>query len=215
MATLTAIFGQDLWSPKTRALLLWDHCPANEELPKLRALSDILRGYWNHDNANVRNIRIYGVNWVANIDTKQLLATALKGKDLEVCPGASFSTDTPEGQALLASPIGRTIAYFLMQHKAELGIKIVIKVTVVKGEDEPGDDLDLTDDDDDDDEDSLKEPVLAHKFFHIENAPPPTEDKEMVDARDAAPPSQVKKREEIVARSGDDKNVLRVHIFSF
>lgn len=128
-----------------------------------------------------KKIRIYGASWMVNMDTKQLLVTALNDKKMEVWPGVSFTTDTPEGKALLASPIGRTIAFFLMQHKAELDFKIVSKVTVVEGK--------------------VTIKPVTHMFFNIEDVPPPTADPPppntdivLVYALDAALPPLLKRR---------------------
>jgi hypothetical protein len=54
------------------------------------------------------------------------------------------------------SPNGATFAYFLMQHKAQLGDKTITRITVLRPE---------TDDDNDF--------VDASLLFHVENSPPP------------------------------------------
>lgn len=63
-----------------------------------------------------------------------------------------FDTKSDEGHALLGSPNGAAFAYFLMQHKAELGQKTITKVTVFRAE--TADDLAFVD------------PNLV---FHVEN----------------------------------------------
>ncbi|KAF1851022.1 uncharacterized protein K460DRAFT_271378 [Cucurbitaria berberidis CBS 394.84] len=151
-----AIFGQVLASPAHEAADHWKRKPERSELPELRSLSDVLWGFWNRENPNIKNIRYYGVNMVMNEDTNKLIARALrnKKKKLSPWPGIAFSTDTDEGKAILGSPVGATIAYFLTQHKAQLGFKVVTKVTIVCDEGEgPNPD--------------------PHLFFHIEDSLPP------------------------------------------
>ena len=47
---------------------------------------------------------------------------------------------TEEGQAILGTPNGSGVAYFLIDHKPELGVRVPTKVTVFKtiGRDENG-----------------------------------------------------------------------------
>ncbi|KAF2018539.1 hypothetical protein BU24DRAFT_418064, partial [Aaosphaeria arxii CBS 175.79] len=66
------------------------------------------------------------ITWaVDNKATNAALARALKtrnGKDyLEDYPGECFLTSEEVGKALLGTPNGIGIGYFLVQHKAELG----------------------------------------------------------------------------------------------
>ncbi|KAJ4369598.1 hypothetical protein N0V83_005360 [Neocucurbitaria cava] len=131
-----ALYTFYLESPKSSASSLWynsrkDASP--DDLPSLRALSDVLWGFWNRENENVKNIRYFFVLGVTNEVTNQLIATCLQnagGKELSDWPGTSFGTGTEEGHALLGSPNGATFAYFLLQHKAQLGYKSISKVTV-------------------------------------------------------------------------------------
>jgi hypothetical protein len=74
-------------------------------LPRLRALSDILWGFWIRDNPNVKNIRYFFMLGISNDQTQQLIASCLKNakKELSAWPGVSFNTDTDEGHALLGT----------------------------------------------------------------------------------------------------------------
>ena len=60
-------------------------------------------GFWNRDNANVRNIRYFFMIGISNDLTNQLIASCLRNerKQLSEWPGAEFSTTTEEGHALL------------------------------------------------------------------------------------------------------------------
>ncbi|KAF2131792.1 hypothetical protein P153DRAFT_285911 [Dothidotthia symphoricarpi CBS 119687] len=156
-----AIFGRTLNSP-THAVLddktSWGRAASPGELPELRHASDIFWGYWYRDNPNYRNLRYYGANTVINEHTVLLAARALHnaGETLSGWPGATFATDTDEGKALIASPIGNTIVNLLVRRKAELGIKYITKVTIVSTDNPkkkgPG---------------SLKD--VLHVIFHIED----------------------------------------------
>ncbi|KAF1844423.1 uncharacterized protein K460DRAFT_250326, partial [Cucurbitaria berberidis CBS 394.84] len=163
-----AIFAFFLESPQSAARTLWyaGRKDANpDDLPRLRALSDILWAFWTRENsANVMQIRYFFVLGITNDQTNQLIASCLEraGKALVEWPGVSFDTATEEGHALLGSPNGAAFAYFLMQHKVQLGYKSIGKVTVFKPETD--DDLAFVD------------PSLV---FHVEDAPLPSQDGDM------------------------------------
>jgi hypothetical protein len=74
-------------------------------LPRFRALSDILWGFWVRDNPNVKNIRYFFMLGISNDQTQQLIASCLKNakKELSAWPGVSFNTGTDEGHALLGT----------------------------------------------------------------------------------------------------------------
>ncbi|CAO2649457.1 Nn.00g068420.m01.CDS01 [Neocucurbitaria sp. VM-36] len=188
-----AIFGQVLISPAHHAADLWERQPDRSELPELRSLADVLWGFWNRDNPNLRNIRYYVVNMVANEEACELIARALKNKEKEKItpwPGITFGTDTDEGKAILGSPVGATIAYFLMQHKAQLGSKVVTRVTILR------------------DEGKAPNPD-PHLFFHIEDSPPPE------DANSNAI-REVNREQNLVewsavSNGANNKSIFRVH----
>ncbi|KAF1923546.1 uncharacterized protein M421DRAFT_425767 [Didymella exigua CBS 183.55] len=134
-----AIYGYFLDSPVYAASTLWhnNRKPADPaKLPKLRAFSDVLWGYWNRDNPDVKNIKYFLMMGISNDQTNAIIATCLHNKKeaLKEWPGVEFDTASDEGHVLLGSPNGAAFAYFLMQHKAELGNKIIGKVTVFRAE---------------------------------------------------------------------------------
>ena len=100
-----AIFQQYVSSPKTTAENIWNQVPSLNDLPKLRALSDVMWGLWNRENSNIKNIRYFWVQGVGNSKTKASIARALKnrGKTLEKWPGTEFSMEEDEGLALLGT----------------------------------------------------------------------------------------------------------------
>lgn len=101
----TAIMAQELESPAYAAADLWKTKPQTNQLPKLRFLTDVLWGYWNRDNSNIRNINWYIVQQVENVDAVKLIARALrnKKKTLAPWPGTTFSMDSDEGHAILGT----------------------------------------------------------------------------------------------------------------
>lgn len=99
------IFGQYLLSAPHAAEEYWYRKPKVDELPELRAMSDVMWGWWNRDNPNIRNIRYFWMQQIANEDTLQLIASALKNakKELRGWPGTTFDLNSKEGQALLGT----------------------------------------------------------------------------------------------------------------
>ncbi|KAF2828230.1 hypothetical protein CC86DRAFT_439187 [Ophiobolus disseminans] len=190
-----AIIGLYLDSPKSAASRNWygnKKDPEIAQLPHLHALSDILWAFWNRDNSNVKNIKYFFMLGISNEETNQIVASCLHkaGKTLSEWPGASFMTNTEEGHALLGSPNGGVFAYFLLQHKAELGHKTITKITIIRPESE--EDTDFVD------------PALV---FHVADAadPPP----------DTAQMQKNKRRDGHtvgVVQQGK-KNIVRTHKF--
>ncbi|KAF2448498.1 hypothetical protein P171DRAFT_518017 [Karstenula rhodostoma CBS 690.94] len=69
---------------------------------------------------------------VANSITQSMVGHILDIHDVgkPVWPGIELSMDTDEGKAILSTPNGWGVAYLLAQHKAQLGLKTVDKVTI-------------------------------------------------------------------------------------
>jgi hypothetical protein len=100
------IYGFFLESPQSSAKALWfagSKDPAKDDLPQLRAFSDVLWGFWNRDNDNVQNVRYFFMIGVSNDMTNNIIASCLRNakKQLSEWPGTEFSTATDEGHALL------------------------------------------------------------------------------------------------------------------
>tara|TARA_R110002003_G_scaffold143_3_gene13232 strand:+ start:17696 stop:18220 length:525 start_codon:yes stop_codon:yes gene_type:complete len=101
-------------------------------LPELRLASDIMFAYWIRNNANPKNLRYYFVNAVMNAITLRLIAKVVNKKGLQNLPpwpGIALGLSESEAEYLLGSPIGATLAFMLIQHKAELGRKHITSVT--------------------------------------------------------------------------------------
>ncbi|KAL4869553.1 hypothetical protein BDV12DRAFT_196179 [Aspergillus spectabilis] len=102
--------------------------------PEPRRLSDIYYLIWKQIakiSKELRNIKYFIRFHVINTQSKTV---ALKACDNDVpfWPGKDFDMSTTEGKALLGSPNGSGVAYFLINHKQDLGVKVVKKVTVFK-----------------------------------------------------------------------------------
>lgn len=89
------------------------------------------------------------------------------------------------------SPNGAAFAYFLMQHKAQLGDKTITKVTVIRPENE--DPIDLVD------------PSLV---FHVANVPPPP-----ANGGHAAKVQKRRAQEKVEVVQQGKNNVIRTHKF--
>lgn len=103
------IFALDINSPQNAVKTHWRSrgVPAkDEELPKLRYMSDLVWGKWVEGNTNVKNLRVYGVHNVLNTETTAIVSRAMRNKlvpKLAVWPGTSFDKDKDpvEFQALI------------------------------------------------------------------------------------------------------------------
>ncbi|RMZ68536.1 cytochrome p450 [Pyrenophora seminiperda CCB06] len=179
-----AIYGLFLESPQSSAFSCWGRKARTDQLPELRAFSDVIWGYWNRNNPDIKNIRFFLMIGISNDATTELITSCLINKraELSVWPGTEFSTATDEGQALLGSPNGAAFAFFLMQHKAQLGQKTITKITVFV----PGDGSIS---------DFIDPPSLV---FHVEDGP-------------QLPPDDGAPDDGAMAASADKKEVVRVH----
>ena len=103
------------------------------ELPKLRALSDLLWAGWCRavQAEAERGARLVGVKYlfsvqITNDETKSIIQRALETKRktlVKLWPGESFGMDTEAGRALLGSPNGKRWGYLVTQRKKEIGVK--------------------------------------------------------------------------------------------
>lgn len=150
----------NLESPRESAPYNWKRKVSDDELPSLRFCSDIYWGDWCRDNPDVKNLRVYGAHNIVHDDATKLAArrfTQNGHEKLNPWPGVFFHIMSPEGQALVGSPIGATAAHLLIRHKAELGVKWIKKVTVFTDDAPP-------------DRKAPKHKDM-HMFFHIEDIP--------------------------------------------
>ncbi|KAF3045874.1 hypothetical protein E8E12_002891 [Didymella heteroderae] len=163
-----AVFLIDVASAPRNAAQLWGVVSApKDHLPELRQISDIAWGFWYqaHGGSDLGHITKFVVPQVINDVTGRLINQALKtyevtdGEERDDAvpewPGVTFETGTPPGNALLGSPVGIATAYFLSQHKPEIGKnKYVSKITVFRPDKDTG----------------FDEPTIV---YHVEDAPAP------------------------------------------
>ena len=105
--------------------------PPVTTVPALKTWSDISYLQWSHLPSPAP------INYIIkspceNSDTQAIVARALKntGGTLETWPGTTFSMTSDEGKAILGSPNGFGAGYLLVQHKSQLGNRVVEKVQV-------------------------------------------------------------------------------------
>ncbi|BCS25712.1 uncharacterized protein APUU_50423S [Aspergillus puulaauensis] len=111
----------------------------HDPVPELFRLSDVYFLEWQRQAANSRKIR--GLKYflrfhIINKDTRRIIKEAT-GHNVKTWPGDMFGIETDEAKALLATPNGIGVAYFLINHKPELGVKTVEKVQVWRNDDDP------------------------------------------------------------------------------
>jgi len=105
--------------------------------PALAHTSDIMFALWK-DEVKERGTNIGDLNYFLSvcIDNEvalRIIDQVAKG-DLSFYPGLAFSTQEPEGKALLGTPNGVAIGYLLSQHKEVMGLRYVDSVRVFKSD---------------------------------------------------------------------------------
>ncbi|KAH7410129.1 hypothetical protein DE146DRAFT_751841 [Phaeosphaeria sp. MPI-PUGE-AT-0046c] len=199
----------DVQGPKSEAKRLWGNAnPSTADLPALRALSDITWGLWNRDCASQQKSlngisKILSVN-IINDDTEAIVDEALsklvmppgqqRPDDVPPWPGITFDTSSEAGVAILGSPNGATVGFFLAQHKQQLGNKYVPRITAFMSE---GDIW------------------VLNLLMWIEDAPtpppPPPPPMGLTGPGGSAHMGNVSESR-VVKRSADGRNILREHI---
>ncbi|RYO32543.1 hypothetical protein AA0111_g4651 [Alternaria arborescens] len=106
-----------------------------EELPKLSIASDILAAYWLR-SPTPQNLKYWFGQDVTNEDTVPIIIKILLDhgytEGVPTWPGLQLNMPSEETLVLLGSPIGSTVAFFLIQHKEELGLKHVSSITIFR-----------------------------------------------------------------------------------
>ncbi|KAI8933928.1 hypothetical protein NX059_009621 [Plenodomus lindquistii] len=130
-----AIFAQNLVNPMTAAIDEWTETPTVDDMPALRLASDIIFAYWLRNAPNPRVLQYYFVNHIVNVKTAAVITRVLRDSGRTAVPrwpGLSVDGSTEAAAALIGSPLGATLAYMLIQHKAELGIKAVTEIVIFR-----------------------------------------------------------------------------------
>lgn len=106
------IVGIAIFGPEYSARRLYGQQLGSDDLPKLRALSDLYWAYWIdfHEKASMKNtinnLNMYIVNDVHNEDTDSIITRALSSRQkrrMQKWPGQYFEAQTPEGFALIGT----------------------------------------------------------------------------------------------------------------
>ncbi|KAJ4318876.1 Mitochondrial import inner membrane translocase subunit tim8 [Neodidymelliopsis sp. IMI 364377] len=155
-----AIMALDRKSPSYAAEDLWGRKPTNDQLPHIRAASDIAWAFWNRATAggSIKNIKYFFNCLIVNEETQALIRQAHEKMTPPrsapgMWPGTEFTMNSEQGLALLGkcfkellflimgsdistgSPLGRWGGFFLIQHEAQLGgSKYISKVRVFKND---------------------------------------------------------------------------------
>lgn len=146
---------EDLESPGWVKAEKKDKCPPDAQLPpQLRKMSDLMFLGWQQtsqaaNNPSNKDFQMKKLEWIL-VDsvrepyTQWLLSETFKEFQLKPPVARTFedmaddfaiSTDSPPGMALLGAPIGRIISWFLIQHKAQLGVKRINAIMVFQNDD--------------------------------------------------------------------------------
>ncbi|CAO2650677.1 Nn.00g019690.m01.CDS01 [Neocucurbitaria sp. VM-36] len=181
------------YGPADRAKKMVPPVP-EDQFPPLKSSSDIIWALWEKlllPDAHLRdqgNINFFISLSIENAETIQILKRALSQVNSDLTrAGRTFDMITEEGKAILGSPNAIAFAYFLIQHKAELGNKIIDSVHVMECET------------------SHKSPCLFFSVKGYADHRKPPGKALSPQAKDAA------ERNEEPVRANQERNLVRVH----
>ncbi|KAF3046022.1 hypothetical protein E8E12_010385 [Didymella heteroderae] len=133
-------------SPEDAAEEYWKRKPDSNELPALRASSDIAWGMWNRVAAGSRRLNYFMAVQIVNPESDAIMERAMQqsnlvtvppwpGKDFEFAvkgkdPNDANLLEMEAALALLGSPNGLGAGYFLIQHRRQLGWKYIWKIKI-------------------------------------------------------------------------------------
>ncbi|KAI5372642.1 hypothetical protein J4E82_008646 [Alternaria postmessia] len=111
----------------------------SDELPALRASSDLAWGFWNRVRRDkLAEIHGFVSMLITNGETRRIIDRILREQELDrvpLWPGIDVKINTPQYMALLGSPNGRAVGYFLAQHKAQIGGNRCVKtIRIFRGD---------------------------------------------------------------------------------
>ncbi|KAF9696050.1 hypothetical protein EKO04_006280 [Ascochyta lentis] len=119
-----------------------------DDLPALRASSDIAWLVWKKLSKDVQNLNYFLSLSICNEETQTIVSRAIQEYMPEAeafvpWTGHEISTDTPQGQAILGTPNAQAFCYMLLQHKATLGNLYISRVRIFLDTREPNPGLTL------------------------------------------------------------------------
>ncbi|EDU40786.1 conserved hypothetical protein [Pyrenophora tritici-repentis Pt-1C-BFP] len=134
------IIGMNRLSPKNAAKERNPPVP-DDELPGLNQFSDVAWIGWESQtkdqNHDIKGLRYFISVTITNEETLAVVQRALgaKGWRFRDWPGYTFEDrQSPEMRAIMGTPNIQGFAYFLIQHKAQLGNMYISKLQVFNGE---------------------------------------------------------------------------------
>jgi len=98
------IIGLDFESPKASAEELWGQTPTEDELPRLKRVSEIMTAFWLRDNPDPKKLKHYLVYNVQNEQTMALIKKVVDDSGLRQVPywpGVTVGMWQEAGEALL------------------------------------------------------------------------------------------------------------------
>lgn len=105
------------------------------QLPDLQKWSDVNWFFWEmscqEEKVGVENLNYVFRVQVVNDNTNFVVSKALGSTSVDAWPGKEFNMDTDQGRAILGTPNGGGVAWFLINHQAQVGTKTVKSVTVL------------------------------------------------------------------------------------
>lgn len=136
-----AIIATSNYSPNHKSLTQIPPVPKDQVTP-LKHFSDLLYLQWtsfceknNDQEDGMKKLRIIARKSIVTDSTKEIISAALEktGKKIEDSDWshrATYEAGSTEFLALLGTKHGRGVARFLAQHKAQLGWKTIVRVSV-------------------------------------------------------------------------------------
>ncbi|KAJ5663783.1 hypothetical protein N7507_004514 [Penicillium longicatenatum] len=117
----------------------------DQRQPPLTRWSDVNFLMWEQlarNKKELRNIKYLIRFHIVNTNTKAMINQALTitGTSLTHYPGTVFPMSSDAGKAILGTPNGGGVAWFLVDHKNQLGVKEVESVRVFKTDGSDGED---------------------------------------------------------------------------
>lgn len=105
--------------------------PLGLDVPRLSNWSDMAFLQWRLLGSIASNLRYVLRHRITNEITESIVESINAASATEILqwPGRTYDANSLEGQALLGTPNGSGVAFMLYQHKHDLGLKVINKIT--------------------------------------------------------------------------------------
>lgn len=101
-----------------------------KQAPPFKKLSDVLFLNWQSLGGDIQNMKYFFRQHIKNDLTKDRIKEAVGQVVPRWSERVTFKMSDEKGQAMLGTPNGIGVAYFMIQHKQELGVRAPTKVDV-------------------------------------------------------------------------------------